>query len=389
MSKPTDRVLEIGTGSGYQAAVLGELAREVYTIEIVPELAERSSRLAEELGYANVHVRAGDGYAGWPEHAPFDAVIVTAAPDHVPQPLVDQLKTGGRLVSRSDEANQDLLVMTKTAEGLREEGRLPVRFVPLTRKPGNRSRFQASPRCSACATDLGTLEPWNIDLQSPHAREVSFHCPVCCARCSAATPRRSRSRSPTPEQFFGFRPGADGELARYPKVLEYFPAAGEIHRSRQVRGARQDDDGKFVCAAADQLATESGAVRSARRDQSAAGRPARPDRRTGAGARGRRQAVLSALRDDPLDRGLQRPGDHAHRPSAGHRQLAVRPRDSRQLGRAARAVAESRWSAPGHRSLVQDERHARSIASTPTSITSTSGTTTIATGSCSRRRKRA
>jgi len=133
--EPTDKVLEIGTGSGYQAAVLGELAREVYTIEIVPELAERSARLLKELGYANVHVRSGDGYAGWPEHAPFDAVIVTAAPDHVPQPLVDQVKVGGRLVVPVGRGDQDLLVLTRTTTGLREEQRIPVRFVPLTRKP--------------------------------------------------------------------------------------------------------------------------------------------------------------------------------------------------------------------------------------------------------------
>jgi protein-L-isoaspartate(D-aspartate) O-methyltransferase len=133
--KPTDKVLEIGTGSGYQAAVLGELAREVYTIEIVPELAEQSSKVLKELGYANVHVRSGDGYAGWPEHAPFDAVIVTAAPDHVPQPLVDQLKIDGRLVIPVGRGEQDLLVYTRTKDGLREEDRLPVRFVPLTRKP--------------------------------------------------------------------------------------------------------------------------------------------------------------------------------------------------------------------------------------------------------------
>ena len=133
--EPTDKVLEIGTGSGYQAAVLGELVREVYTIEIVPELAERSASLLKELGYANVHVRSGDGYAGWPDQAPFDAVIVTAAPDHVPQPLVDQLKIGGRLVVPVGRGDQDLLVLTRTTEGMREDDRLPVRFVPLTRKP--------------------------------------------------------------------------------------------------------------------------------------------------------------------------------------------------------------------------------------------------------------
>jgi protein-L-isoaspartate(D-aspartate) O-methyltransferase len=130
-----DTVLEIGTGSGYQAAVLASLVREVYTIEIVPTLAERSARLLGELGYANVHVRSGDGYRGWPEHAPFDAIIVTAAPDHVPQPLVDQLSIGGRLVVPVGRWDQDLLVLTRTPDGLREESRLAVRFVPLTRTP--------------------------------------------------------------------------------------------------------------------------------------------------------------------------------------------------------------------------------------------------------------
>src|SRR5262245_59108288 len=130
-----DKVLEIGTGSGYQAAVLGELTREVFTIEIVEQLAERSSALLTTLGYTNVHVRAGDGYAGWPEQAPFDAIIVTAAPDHVPQPLVDQLRVGGRLVIPVGRGEQQLLVMTRDPGGLKEERRLPVRFVPLTRKP--------------------------------------------------------------------------------------------------------------------------------------------------------------------------------------------------------------------------------------------------------------
>ena len=133
--QPQHKVLEIGTGSGYQAAILGELAREVYTIEIHSELAQRAERVIAALGYKNVHVRAGDGYNGWPEHAPFDAVIVTAAPDHVPQPLVEQLKLGGRLVVPVGRDVQQLLVYTRTEKGLREESRLPVRFVPLTRKP--------------------------------------------------------------------------------------------------------------------------------------------------------------------------------------------------------------------------------------------------------------
>jgi protein-L-isoaspartate(D-aspartate) O-methyltransferase len=128
-----DRVLEIGAGSGYQAAVLAGLVRDVYSVEIVPELAERSSRLLAELGFHNVHVRAGDGYRGWPEHAPYDAIIVTAAPDHVPPPLVDQLAMGGRLVVPVGRWDQDLLVLTRTPDGLREESRIAVRFVPLTR----------------------------------------------------------------------------------------------------------------------------------------------------------------------------------------------------------------------------------------------------------------
>jgi protein-L-isoaspartate(D-aspartate) O-methyltransferase len=127
------RVLEIGTGSGYQTAVLAELAGDVYTIEIVPELAERAPRLLQSLGYDNVHARFGDGYAGWKEVAPFDAIIVTAAPDHLPQPLVDQLSIGGRLAVPVGRADQELIVFTKTPDGLREQSRLPVRFVPLTR----------------------------------------------------------------------------------------------------------------------------------------------------------------------------------------------------------------------------------------------------------------
>jgi protein-L-isoaspartate(D-aspartate) O-methyltransferase len=129
------RVLEIGTGSGYQAAVLAELVAEVYTIETVPALAAHAAGVLQHLGYDNVHVREGDGYAGWPEHAPFDAVIVTAAPDHIPDALVDQLRVGGRLAIPVGDVEQDLFVFVRTDTGLREEARVPVRFVPLTRRP--------------------------------------------------------------------------------------------------------------------------------------------------------------------------------------------------------------------------------------------------------------
>jgi protein-L-isoaspartate(D-aspartate) O-methyltransferase len=129
----THRVLEIGTGSGYQAAVLAHLAREVYTVEIVPELARRASELLESLGYSNVYIREGDGYAGWPEHAPFDRIIVTAAPEQVPQALIEQLANGGRLVIPVGTSEQWLTLIEKTRNGVTQQRTIPVRFVPLTR----------------------------------------------------------------------------------------------------------------------------------------------------------------------------------------------------------------------------------------------------------------
>jgi protein-L-isoaspartate(D-aspartate) O-methyltransferase len=132
---PGETVLEIGTGSGYQAAVLGEIAREVYTIEIIPELAERARKTLAELGYANVHAKTGDGYLGWPEHAPFDAIVVTAAPEQVPQALVDQLALGGRMVIPVGAAVQKMIIIEKTPNGVIERRTIPVRFVPMTGKP--------------------------------------------------------------------------------------------------------------------------------------------------------------------------------------------------------------------------------------------------------------
>jgi protein-L-isoaspartate(D-aspartate) O-methyltransferase len=127
----SEKVLEIGTGSGYQAAVLAELAAEVYTIEIVEPLASRAASDLKRLGFEKLHVRAGDGYRGWPEAAPFDAVIVTAAPDHVPQPLVDQLAVGGRLVIPVGRMFQELVLITRDEQGVRHEDLLAVRFVPM------------------------------------------------------------------------------------------------------------------------------------------------------------------------------------------------------------------------------------------------------------------
>jgi protein-L-isoaspartate(D-aspartate) O-methyltransferase len=130
---PGDRVLEIGTGSGYGAAVLAELASQVYTVEIVPELAERAREVLDRLGFENVEVRAGNGWLGWPEHAPYDAVVVTAAPDEIPPNLVDQLAVGGTLVVPVGTFYQTLRVLRKTERGMVEEASLPVRFVPMVR----------------------------------------------------------------------------------------------------------------------------------------------------------------------------------------------------------------------------------------------------------------
>ncbi|MBI2104871.1 MAG: protein-L-isoaspartate(D-aspartate) O-methyltransferase [Candidatus Omnitrophica bacterium] len=129
--QPGDRVLEIGTGSGYQAAVLASLGGEVYSIEILEGLARRAGETLQALGYA-VRVRAGDGFFGWPEAAPFDAILVTAAAPRVPQLLIDQLKEGGRLVIPLGEAAQELAVFRKSAGGLSERRVIPVRFVPMT-----------------------------------------------------------------------------------------------------------------------------------------------------------------------------------------------------------------------------------------------------------------
>jgi len=137
--KPSDIVLEVGTGSGYQAAVLAELVAKVYTIEIVEPLGTRAAKLLRDLGYRNVEVRIGDGYGGWPEAAPFDAIVVTAAPAAVPQPLIDQLRPGGKMIipiGGPNEVQQLLLVQKQADGGATTKRTLPVRFVPLTRERG-------------------------------------------------------------------------------------------------------------------------------------------------------------------------------------------------------------------------------------------------------------
>jgi protein-L-isoaspartate(D-aspartate) O-methyltransferase len=130
--KGDEKVLEVGTGSGYQAAILAELAREVYTIEIVEALAASAQNRLLELGYQNVRGRAGDGYLGWPEAAPFDAIMVTAAPDHIPKPLLEQLKEGGRMVLPVGTYSQELKKIVKRSGKIETTDVVPVAFVPMT-----------------------------------------------------------------------------------------------------------------------------------------------------------------------------------------------------------------------------------------------------------------
>jgi protein-L-isoaspartate(D-aspartate) O-methyltransferase len=145
--QPTDKVLEIGTGSGYQAAVLSGLVREVYSIEIVEPLGRRAARTLRQLRYDNVHTMVGDGFKGWPEHAPFDKIIVTCSPESVPQPLVQQLKEGGRMVIPVGERYQQTLLLLKKVQGrLVREALRPTLFVPMTGEAESRRRILPDPK---------------------------------------------------------------------------------------------------------------------------------------------------------------------------------------------------------------------------------------------------
>ena len=131
---PEDKVLEIGTGCGYQAAILGEIAQQVYSIERIPQLAQEARQTLSKLGYDNIEVKTGDGYQGWSEHAPYDAIIVTAAPDKIPQTLLDQLAVNGKMVIPVGKWHQEIFVLTKTEDQIIREITIPVRFVPMKRK---------------------------------------------------------------------------------------------------------------------------------------------------------------------------------------------------------------------------------------------------------------
>ena len=129
-----DKVLEVGTGSGYHAAVLARMAREVFSVEIVPPVASQARQRLQTLGYHNIEIRVGDGYQGWPDKAPFDAILLSAAPPHIPKPLIDQLRVGGRMVVPVGGLLQDLLVITKTADGIEKRTVIPVRLTLMTGK---------------------------------------------------------------------------------------------------------------------------------------------------------------------------------------------------------------------------------------------------------------
>jgi protein-L-isoaspartate(D-aspartate) O-methyltransferase len=140
--KGGERILEVGTGSGYQTAVIAETGCEVYTVEILEPVAEKAKQILTALGYENIHFKIGDGYRGWEEHAPFDAIIVTAAPDHIPQPLINQLKVKGRMIIPVGALYQDLLLIRKTEKGVDMKTVTPVRFVPMTGEAKNSGEQQ-------------------------------------------------------------------------------------------------------------------------------------------------------------------------------------------------------------------------------------------------------
>ena len=129
--QPEDKVLEIGTGSGYQAAILAELAQEVYSVEVIPALAKRAHQTLKKLGYDNIHLRISDGYKGWPENAPYQSILVTAAPEEIPQALIDQLAVNGRMIIPIGKYIQKIVIITKTKDGITKQDAIPVRFVPM------------------------------------------------------------------------------------------------------------------------------------------------------------------------------------------------------------------------------------------------------------------
>ncbi len=172
--QPTDKVLEVGTGSGYQAAVLAQIVNEVYSVEIVSALAKSAAKRLEDLGYGNVHVRDGDGYLGWPEHAPFDKVIVTCSPEDIPQPLIDQLRDGGLMIIPKGERYQQSFYLLKKEDGkLKEQKLVPTLFVPMTGTSEQQRRIQpdannpqlVNPDFEYDVNEDGKVDGWHYQRQ--------------------------------------------------------------------------------------------------------------------------------------------------------------------------------------------------------------------------------
>ncbi|MGZ0162759.1 MAG: protein-L-isoaspartate(D-aspartate) O-methyltransferase [Planctomycetales bacterium] len=177
--KPTDKVLEIGTGSGYQAAVLAEIVKEVYSIEIVPQLSREATRRLSKLGYDNVHTLAGDGYKGWPKHAPFDRIIVTCSPERVPQPLIEQLREGGRMIVPLGQRYQQVFYLFEKKNGkLVPEKLIPTLFVPMTGLSEDGRRVQPDPANPKIVNgglevddnDDGKVDSWYYQRQAEHVK---------------------------------------------------------------------------------------------------------------------------------------------------------------------------------------------------------------------------
>lgn len=178
--QPTDRVLEIGTGSGYQAAVLSRIVRDVYSIEIVGALAKSAARRLEKLGYDNVHTKHGDGYLGWPDAAPFDKIIVTCSPENVPEPLIDQLKEGGLMIVPLGERYQQSFYLLKKKDGrLQQERLVPTLFVPMTGESENLRRVQPNPNNPQIANadfeqdtnEDGKVDGWHYQRKTEHCTD--------------------------------------------------------------------------------------------------------------------------------------------------------------------------------------------------------------------------
>ena len=219
----TDKVLEIGTGSGYQAAVLSPLVKDVYTIEIVEPLGRKSKQVLDRLGYKNVHTKVGDGYLGWPEHAPFDKIIVTCSPEKVPQPLVDQLADGGLMaIPVGERYSQTLYLFTKKGDKLEKEALLPTLFVPMTGKAESERQVKPDPANPRLVNGSFEEEP---DFKSDGGQPGWYY--------ERLVTRQTSATAPEGEHYVEFKndePSLDGHL------LQGFPIDGRQVTRLEVSG---------------------------------------------------------------------------------------------------------------------------------------------------------